>query len=106
MSNKDNIDMEELRNLFKLSNFRLAPKSEATWQKEINDWLEFFDVSQYNNGDTPYKFAGRVSLLQLRGDEEPARNNNLSTSQIKLFCPRFVDGFVALPEHNKNDPKQ
>ncbi|NIZ40069.1 hypothetical protein PVA45_00855 [Entomospira entomophila] len=93
------IDTQSLENLFRLSNFTVDASMIQQWQGDVSEWLEFFSLEDAPDPSAEYRFAGERTIHTIRKDDslEPS----LTSSDIKLYCKRFVDGFVALPEHKR-----
>jgi Asp-tRNA(Asn)/Glu-tRNA(Gln) amidotransferase C subunit len=94
------LSMQELENLFRLSNFELPQEQAAQWHSEIALWLEFFSLSAAPAHADAYTFVGLTPVQHLRPDSPS--HTSLTSAQIKLYCKQFMDGFVALPEHKRD----
>jgi Asp-tRNA(Asn)/Glu-tRNA(Gln) amidotransferase C subunit len=97
------VDEQTLENLFRLSNFALKNEDKKQWQTDIAQWLEFFALEAGIDADNTYQFVGHRTVQELRDDAQVA--SSLRSSDIKLFSKRFVDGFIALPEHQRHEPQ-
>lgn len=92
--------MQTLENLFRLSNFSMEDEAEkAQWLSDIAQWLEFFSLEDTPDVPNLYRFAGQRPIDAIRPDDVVGKS--LTSAEIKLFSKRFVDGFIALPEHKR-----
>jgi Asp-tRNA(Asn)/Glu-tRNA(Gln) amidotransferase C subunit len=88
------LDTRLLESLFLLSNLELKEENKALWKNELEHWINFFSLDAYPLIEDDYVPAAGGSNDDLREDITEA---SLDIKMLKTFCPRFLDGFVALP---------
>lgn len=95
------IDENTLKALFNLSRFELKDAEKEAWLSDLNHWLDFFRIDNFTTPDVKY-------FKPISGDDKSLRSDSdegvsLEPKEIKQFCNRFLDGFVALPKKEVGD---